>query len=173
MDKKIDEIFARQEITDILHLYARGFDRFHRQSLLDCFFPDSTFEFGDFSGSAAEFVDAGLEMIKDCKSVTHQISNIEIVLGGDCAAVECNYLAYHRRPNADNQQLEDYFLLGRYVDEFRRRDDQWRIKHRIGLQDCQRVFYPADSFVESLPASYSSQRYPDDQFYTLRQKLGV
>ena len=168
----IEALESRAEITEIIHAYARGFDRFDKDEVRNCFFAESTLVFGEFHGLAHDFVDAGMESIKNFKSVTHHITNISILVHGDLAIAESYYLAHQRIP-IEHEEQSDLFLMGRYVDEFCNRPEGWKIKHRIGLQDCLRKVVPADRTFDSVPASYVSARAPDDPFYLLKMKFGL
>lgn len=162
---------AIQAITDVLHSYSRGWDRYDRETIESCFFPDATMEFGYFEGTASEFIDGGLKGVAEVKSITHVISNIRIDIQGDHAVSECYFTAHHRRACATGQGDEDWFLIGRYLDQLQCRAGEWRISHRIGLQDCSRTFAPADISLDEMPESYHSARKPNDPLYGLLAKL--
>ena len=53
----IDEVIAKQEITDLVGRYMRGLDRLDRDLLPSTFHDDATTDYGFFQGGPDEFVD--------------------------------------------------------------------------------------------------------------------
>lgn len=122
----LEELIARQEITDVLHRYCRAVDRRDPDLLRSAYHPDATDDHGVYSGPVDGLVEFmlgdGLEMIH------HAISNIVIERDGDVARVECYLDAVHRRVDATGSW--DEMLKARYLDRFERRDGEWRIASR-------------------------------------------
>ena len=168
----LEELAARQAITEILYLYARGWDRYDEAALRACFHDDSTHAHGAFKGLSQDFVTRGLESTAAVKSMTHLITNPMIVLKGDHAVSECSYLAHHRRDAADGSGEEDMFVKGRYLDEFEKRDGVWKISHRIGLIDFERVVPPADKTLKNATPDQLGHRKPDDPLYAMLAAFG-
>lgn len=163
---------SRQQITDVLHRYARGWDRLDEETLRSCFHSDSTHQHGGFKGLSHDFITAGWKSVQVTKSMTHMISNIMIELEGDQAVSECYFLAHHRRPAKTNPEEDmDWFLKGRYLDRFERRNGEWKISHRTGLSDFARTFVPADTSFDSAPREQISLRKPNDPIYQLFKSL--
>lgn len=168
------ETEARQQITEILYRYARGWDRRDGEAILSCFFPDSTTRHGGFNGLSTDFVDVALKATEHVKAMNHMITNVSIEFAGDRAVSECYFLAHHRRPVKDSpDQEQDWFLKGRYLDKFERRDGVWKIVHRRGLHDYSRTFIPADTSLDAAAADQLSQRKPDDPLYSMLAELGA
>jgi len=161
---------AREQITEVLHRYARGWDRLDEEALRSCFFADSTHEHGAFKGLSSEFVSNGLAVVGKLRSVSHLITNVSIEIAGDRAVSECYFLAHHRREAAMGTD-EDWFLKGRYLDRFEERQGVWKIAHRRGLHDFSRTFRPADASLDAAPAGQRSARAPDDPWYALLASL--
>jgi hypothetical protein len=164
-------IIDRENIIEVMHRYARGWDRFDAAAIDACFFSDSTIQFGDFNGPASDFTQTGMLSIENVKAVIHQISNIQVDISGDKAVSECYYTAHHRRVSEEGEGEENWFLMGRYVDQFEKRSGEWRILHRLGLQDCSRTFYPADNSLDMCSANHLSQRKPEDPIYDFIKRL--
>lgn len=162
---------ARQQITDVLHRYARGWDRRDEEALRACFHEDSTHQHGSFNGLSRDFVRAGLASVRNVKTMTHMITNMSIEVVGDEAVSECYFLSHHRRPRKEGSGDEDWFLKGRYLDRFAKRNGVWRIVHRRGLHDFSRTFAPADTSLDAAPPEQLSALKPDDPLYAMLADL--
>jgi hypothetical protein len=171
MATRLDELEARQQITDVLHLYARGWDRLDESLLRSCFHADSLHQHGGFKGLSQDFITKAFPMVAKVKNTTHAISNATIELAGSKAVSECYFAAHHRRMNSDNSDEEDYFLSGRYVDKFEKRDGVWKIAARRGLNTLERILPRADKTMASAAPESLSQRKPDDPLYALLEEL--
>lgn len=162
---------ARQQITEVLHRYARGWDRRDEASLRSCFHADSTHQHGAYKGPSADFITAGLKGTANVRSMSHLITNVSIEVAGDRAVCECYFLSHHRRPRKDATGEEDWFMKGRYLDRFEKREGLWKIAHRRGLHDYARTFVPADTSLDAAPAEQLSGRKPEDPLYAMLAEL--
>jgi hypothetical protein len=165
--ESVDELDSRRQITDVLFRYARGWDRLDEEALRSCFFPDSKHQHGAFAGSSTDFITKGFAYISTIKGTTHAISNATIEIDGDRALSECYFAAHHRRMNKAATDEEDYYLSGRYLDRFERRDGVWKIAYRRGLNDTERVMPRADPVLSTAPADQLSGRKPNDPLYAM------
>ncbi|HEY8537880.1 MAG TPA: nuclear transport factor 2 family protein [Steroidobacteraceae bacterium] len=168
---KLQELEARQQITDVLYRYARGWDRLDEEALRSCFFPDAEHQHGGFKGKSQDFITRALPMVAKTRSTSHMISNVTIEIRGNAAVSECYFLAHHRRATTDGKDEEDYFLGGRYVDRFERRDGEWKIARRIGLNSLERVVPRADRSFETAAPDTFGKRKPEDPWYLLLEEL--
>jgi hypothetical protein len=137
----VEELIARQEITDVLHRYCRAVDRQDPDLLRSVYHPDATDDHGVYSGPVdglvAFMLNDGLEMIH------HAISNIVIERDGDVAKVEC------------------------YLDRVERRDGEWRIAHRHVVYDWGRIEPATQAWWDTLPGNWTfGSRDRDDPDYT-------
>lgn len=162
---------AREQITEVLYRYARGNDRADEAAIRSCFHPDSTHQHGSFKGLSSDFVPFAMKIITGLKTCTHMITNVSIDVVGDRAVSECYFLAHHRRRKKDAEGEEDFFLKGRYLDKFEKRDGLWKIVHRRGLHDFARVFDPASTLLDAAPPDQLSARKPDDPLYAMLAEL--
>lgn len=168
---RLDELEARQQITDVLHRYARGWDRLDEDALRSCFFADAEHQHSSFKGRSQDFITRALPMVAKTRSTSHAISNVTIEIRGNAAVSECYFFAHHRRATVDGADEEDYFLGGRYLDRFEKRDGLWKIAKRRGLNSLERVVPRADrTFATAAPDSFV-KRKPDDPLYTLLAEL--
>jgi len=168
---EITEMLDKQAITEVLYLYARGWDRRDEAALRKCFHEDSVHAHGAFKGKSHDFIDRGLKNTIAVKAMTHMITNPMVVVKGDRALAECHFLAHHRRDAADGSGEEDMFIKGRYLDVFEKRFGEWKIASRTGLHDFERIVPPADKTLAGAPADQLSQRKPDDPLYAMLAAL--
>lgn len=159
---------AKQAITEVLYLYARGWDRMDEEALRACFHPDSTHSHAGFEGLSHDFIDFGLKACRSVSGMSHLITNPMIVVTGDQAISECSFLAHHRRPRADGGVgEEDMFLKGRYLDRFEQRAGLWRIARREAFHDFERIEPPADQTLAAMPPEQKGRFKPDDALYRM------
>ncbi|HRP71707.1 MAG TPA: nuclear transport factor 2 family protein [Luteimonas sp.] len=171
LQKRLDQLEARQQITDVLYRYARGWDLLDEQMLRSCFFDDAQHQHGGYKGQSQDFITIALPVVAKTRSTSHAISNVFIELRGDAAVADCYFFAHHRRNNAEGTDEEDYFLGGRYLDRFEKRDGVWKIARRRGLNSLERVVPRADrSFARAAADSFVG-RTPDDPFYAFLAEL--
>ena len=170
--KAIEALLDKQAIAERLHLYARGWDRMQRALILDTFHPDATIRLGSFAGAAHALMNMWLDACTTRKSITHLISNLLVELNGDAALSEAHFLAHHRRAATEDAAEHDWFIKGRYLDRFERRDDRiWRVADRVVVLDFERIVPPADPELAALPQDARGQFYPDDPLYALLGSL--
>jgi hypothetical protein len=127
---QIDELPARQAITDQLAVYCRGMDRIDVDLARSVFHPDAVADYGAmFRGSGYEFVQFHAEVHPAMETHVHHLGSISITVDGDHAGSETYVLARLRSRNAEGE-LSDTISHGRYVDRWERRQGIWRISHR-------------------------------------------
>lgn len=167
-EDELDLLVEKQAILEALYRYARGWDRFDRGLVLDAFHPDATISHGGFEGRAHELMTLWLDACVTRKSMTHLITNALIEVSGDLAISEAHFLAHHRRAATSDAGEKDWFIKGRYLDRFERRaDGRWKIAHRTGVLDFERLVDPADPELSLLPLEARGRFKPDDPLYAL------
>ncbi len=131
--REIQQLLAKQAITEVLHRYSRGVDRRDRAILASVYWPDAHDDHIVFKGSGDALLDylcAAVEYLR----TAHRISNILIDLDGDNAAACESYVwAYHSVPMPNG--TEDVIFGGRYLDRFEKRHGEWRIARRKLMLD--------------------------------------
>jgi len=166
-----DVMDARAQITEVVHRYARANDRVDEALFRSCFWPDSTHQHGSFKGKSQDFATRAIGIVSKLRTCSHLITNVSIELVGDKAVSECYFLAHHRRTKKSGEGEEDWFLKGRYLDRFEKRDGVWKIAHRRGLHDFARTFDPADTSLDAAPAEQLSVHSTDDPLYAMLADL--
>jgi len=166
-DDRLAILEDRQRIQDVLMQYARGWDRLDEQMLRDCFFPDATHEHGGFEGQSQDFITGGLVSVGKVIATRHMITNIWIEVDGDRAISECYFAASHRRFDKTGEREEDYFLQGRYLDRFERREGRWKIAHRLGVNELKWIEPRLERDVSLAVEEQRAHRKPLDPYYAM------
>lgn len=135
---KIEALIARQEIAEVIYRYARGIDRLNFDLVRDCYHPDAYDDHGSFSGSVEEFIVAAKNFLARWTATQHFMGNMLIEVDGDKAKAETYAVAYHRREDVNGNGKDDVMGI-RYVDRFERRNNSWRIAHRVVATEWRRV----------------------------------
>lgn len=87
-----------------------------------------------FVGNAKEWVDFIIPMHKGARISRHAITNPMIVLRGDRAFCESQYVV-SLRVDLPTGGSVDVHSEGRYLDVLERRDEIWKISHRLVIND--------------------------------------
>ena len=133
MDQTLQEVVDKQAITERLLDYARGVDRIDHGLICSVFHPDARLDYGAmFSGTREEFADFIGLVHPAMQTHSHHLSNMRITVDGDRAGSETYVLVWLRSEGSDGH-VNDTVNSGRYVDEWRRTSDGWRIVRRSYL----------------------------------------
>jgi hypothetical protein len=129
----------QQEIRDVIYRYCRGIDRRAYDLVRSCYHADATDDHGDFRGGVDEFiayVERGLDRFE---RTMHFIGNTLIEPAGERARAESYCVAYHHLRASRTKPERDYVVGLRYVDDFERRDGEWRIAARVCVFEWSRI----------------------------------
>jgi hypothetical protein len=144
----VDDLLAREEITDVVKALARGTDRLDRELMASCYHPDGTDDHNVFRGTGTEFAQWVVDTLPHFQATMHFIGPPRIRNDLDVAKVDTYCVAHHvSKPDADGLQTD--MVLGlRYVDRFERRDGTWLIAARVCAFDWSYTveFDPARGF---------------------------
>jgi hypothetical protein len=135
------ELAAKDAIKEVIYRYSHGIDRRDWKVLNDVFWPDSRLEYGLYNDTGAGFAAIIKQVYGDLKvDVTqHFIGNCILRVDGDKAIGETYVRAFHRVPKAAGGGYEEVIMGARYLDNFERRGDEWRISVRKVVFDWFRV----------------------------------
>lgn len=134
MDERVAELLDKQEITEALYRYCRGFDRLDADLVRSAYHSDGVDDHGHTVADRDSFVSGMIAHLRDTyDTTTHTIGNILIELAGDVAHVESSCIAAHTRTTAGRTWIDT--VTSRYVDRFTRRDGAWRIARRTVVVD--------------------------------------
>jgi len=133
-----DELADREAIRDVLFRYARASDRCDEALLRSVYWPEAHDEHLEFSGTAEEFIAYSLPILRAMRYNMHMLGNILIAIDGDKADVETYFQGYHSVEQDGVRR--DVIAAGRYLDNFERRGQEWRIIRRFVTVDWFREF---------------------------------
>jgi hypothetical protein len=129
-DADLRELVDRLEIAEVLADYVRGADRVDVELIRSVFHPGATADYGEmFRGTGHGFADFIGSVHPGLDAHHHQLGSISIRLDGDRAASE-TYVTVHLRFRRADGSSAMTTSLGRYLDEWVRRDGRWRISGR-------------------------------------------
>lgn len=137
------QISDRESIRDIIHLYTHAIDRRRWDIMPNLFHEEAVFLFGEVEGDWEGFVEQAKAIIDPMPATHHQIGNILFHFDGNKAQTETYCTATHIVP-ADYPDGFPFPSLGkryvatvglRYIDEFEKRNGEWRILNRNGVFD--------------------------------------
>lgn len=164
----LQALLDREAIRETMNAYCRGIDRGDEAALRSAYWEDATDRHGAYNGSAKGFIDYAVKARASGARMIHQVSNVSIVLKGTQAAVESYFQAF-QYDNDPEGQLRETFLIGRYVDRFEKRGDEWRVAARTVIYDWMKEGTAPDGdettrFGERSP---QGRMKPDDAWYAL------
>jgi hypothetical protein len=134
-----DELADREAIRDVLACYCRASDRADEDMLRAIYWPDAHDTHLEFSGNAEEFIAYSLPILRAMRYNMHMIGNILISpIKNNRADVETYFQGYHSIEFEGVRR--DAFAAGRYLDNFEKRGDEWRIKKRFVTVDWFRDY---------------------------------
>lgn len=167
------QLADREAIRHCLMRYCRAIDRMDENLLLSVYWPDAVDEHLEFTGSPEEFVQYSFPLMQKMDQTMHTLSNILIEINSDRAQVESYFHAFHRLKGDGQETPKDLVLGGRYLDQFEKRNREWRISRRMVVVDWFRN-YPdsADWSTGPLGTQISpGTRKPDDPSYRFLDQL--
>lgn len=148
---RISEKLTRFEIVELMWRYSRAVDRHDNALLESLFWPDCEISYTNlFSGNREQFLDWVNSHHED-SYINHQHhTTVHIVdVDGDTASGEHYCIVFLQRPDGS-------ILLssGRYLQQFERRDGEWRILVREFIPEISSPNLPGGmSRITSTPAS--------------------
>lgn len=133
-DPAVQELLDKQAIGEVIARYSRTLDWLDDEGQAGCYWPDAAIDYGFFKGTAAEFVPVVMRIERISQRRWHFLAGLQITLrGADRASAECYGLATGVREK-DGQWTGNLYG-GRYIDEFAKRGDEWRIARRQYVMD--------------------------------------
>lgn len=161
-----DELADREAIRDCLFRYSRAIDRCDVDLLRTAYWPDAIDDHTGFKGNVEELIAWAVPKLKTMDQNIHLIGNILIRLNGATAAVESYFWSV---AILNYEGKRDTVACGRYLDQFERRNDEWRIAARLVVTDWFRD-YPdsADWKIGpfGMPDAERGVANPKDKSYT-------
>ena len=141
MNQALDDLLAKQAITEALADYCRAMDRIDDALGRSVFHPDATADYGAmFDGTGHGFIDFVHVAHSGMVGQHHQIGNVRIEIEGDQASSETYVTATLRLKNGEG--LLEIRSLGRYLDRWEKRAGRWAIMQRHyvhGMDETRQV----------------------------------
>lgn len=164
----LEELLAKQAITELLYKYPRALDRLDRELLTSLAHPEATVKFGNWNFKDWKaYVDFMMKAHADMDGNEHRITNILIEVRGDKAVSESTGTATllvkaEKKPDT----YEERWMHSRYLDRWSKRGGRWALDSRITLTDYRRIkFLTADDVKANYQTGARSGR--DDASYQL------
>lgn len=147
--EKLNYLWDRQQIRDVIHLYSRGVDRHDVELMLKVFHPDAIDEHGNDVNGMPDFTEWANKVHEDDFGLhLHNITTHNCEIVGDVAHCETYVLA-----GLATKDGRDIWLIGgRYLDRLTRISGEWKIAFRRTMIDW--LSKSANIFTDPLFASY-------------------
>ena len=129
------ELTAKEAIREVLYRYCRAIDRGDLELLKSVYHPDGVDVHPTvFVGNAQEWASFIIPKHRAVRISRHSIANPLIELRGDRAFCESQYTVSFRVDLPDDRAV-DLHSEGRYLDVLEYRSKEWKIRHRIVVND--------------------------------------
>ncbi len=158
------EISDRLEIMAQIYTYCRAVDRIDVELGYSVFHPDSRAIFPNFENSGHNWIDTVCKLHRGLLYTSHQVTNVIINVNGDRAGSEAYVTARNRLQEGD--KVVERLHVGRYVDEWSRRDGLWKIDKRECVID-----FNSSSEVTQMYDAHRARRDKTDPSYAVLQPL--
>ena len=137
--QKVTELSAHDQIRQLAARYSRGVDRLDADLMKSAYWPDGTDDHGVFVGNAMDFCDRVVSSHERFISTMHCIMNhaIEVDEEAGTGRGEIYNVTYVFREESGRKLLETWW--GRYLDNYERRNGEWRIKARVCVHEYTRA----------------------------------
>ncbi len=172
MNGKLRALLDKQEITELVHSFARAADRHDHERMRSLYHPDAIDDHGAFfKGLAMEFIDRLPEIQAPMQILHHNITTVNIELDGDYAEGEVYVLAFHQV--ATDEGLVDLLIGGRYFDKYEKRGGVWKFSHRAVVADWTRYHEPSAVVLDHpmIEGSHIGRPGPTDPSYSFFRLL--
>lgn len=135
----LQRIIDEQAIREVLLRYCRGIDRRQFDLVRSCYHPDAFDDHGSFKGNVEDFIAHCQSGLAFYERTMHFMGNLYIEVDGDSARSEAYTIAHHRLSAKGSKPARDHLVGFRYIDDFTRRDGEWRIQRRVCVFEWTRT----------------------------------
>ena len=139
MDQQLQELLDKKACEELVVRYGRTQDWLDTPGQDSCFWPDADIDFGFFVGNGADWVKTVMPHEQAAIRRWHMSTSVIIEVHGDKATGECYGIAVGSNPG-DSGELVDNMYGGRYLDEFEKRNGEWRLSKRTYVLDWATQF---------------------------------
>lgn len=151
----IDQLIAIEACREAARRYSYGVDRLDADTMRSAYWPDGTDDHGTFRGNAHDFVEHCMRGHTRWAWTMHNIFNhrVDVDPSGEVARGEVYNVSLLMR--RDERVLDTWY--GRYLDEYERRNGEWRILHRV----CVHHGDTSQTIPEEMPIDAAAFRQGD------------
>lgn len=144
----IEESLQRERIRNVIYNYCRAIDERRFDDVMNAFSADAKIKHGSYDGTAKNFVDFLSNILNRMDVTLHNLGGIIVTFeDAELAHSHATFSSFHRvsgehaqvGPVVTNGVETDWIVAGRYRDTFKLINDEWKIIHRIGSTDWDRV----------------------------------
>lgn len=129
----LDQLVAREAIRECAFRYSRGVDRLDAELMKSAYWPEATDDHGRFIGNGHEFAERVVGTHDRWAASMHCVYNHSIEFDDDAhARGEIYNVTYLVAKDGGPWSV----WLGRYLDRYERRGDEWRIIHRTCVHEA-------------------------------------
>ena len=172
IEEKVLSLWDKQEISEVINKFARALDRVDGELMKSTYWEDAIEEHQDpiypdlfsWNENAHKFVPLAMKGFEALEVTQHRISNILIELDGEAAKAEAYVYAYHVAKD-ENGVAHEGILGGRHLFDFVKKDDVWKIQHRVTIFDWNRNNVASAIWSENFSRHLRGQRDENDASY--------
>jgi SnoaL-like domain len=150
-DPEVQALLDKQAIGEVIARYSRTLDWLDDAGQASCYWPDAAVDYGFFKGTASDFLPVVMQIERGSQRRWHFLGGLQIKLCSESAASAENYGIASGVREADGVWTGTMYG-GRYLDEFEKRDGEWRISARQYIMDW------------SMPMGVQNDGTPDPAF---------
>lgn len=169
-DAALDRLLDKEALRDLAARYARAIDRRDQALLRSVYHDDAIDDHGVvFCDQAAVFVVQQPDIMAPFAITAHYLCNQSYRIENDRADGELYFIAYHR---VDGPAPQHIIVGGRYLDNYERRADEWRIAHRRLVWDSFLTLDASSADMTQLAALGIVGGKDDDRSYQALPLMG-
>ncbi|GAA0759422.1 hypothetical protein FHS52_000840 [Erythromicrobium ramosum] len=132
----LQELLDKQAIQELIARYSRTLDWVDDAGQAGCYWPDAAIDYGFFKGTAADFVPVVMAVERSTGRRWHLLSSLAVKLtSATTAEGECYGIALGFRREDESEPYKGNMYGGRYLDQYEKRDGEWRISSRRYIMD--------------------------------------
>ncbi|WP_301751941.1 nuclear transport factor 2 family protein [uncultured Erythrobacter sp.] len=132
----LQELLDKQAIQELIARYSRTLDWVDDAGQAGCYWPDAAVDYGFFKGTAADFVPVVMAVERSTGRRWHLLSSLAVKLtSATTAEGECYGIALGFRREDEAEPYSGNMYGGRYLDQYEKRDGEWRISSRRYIMD--------------------------------------
>ena len=143
MDARLQEMLDHYEIRKTLAEYCHACDRADADAMASVYTGDDSFDdHGHVQAPGPEYARTMTQLILErTDAIWHVLGQSLIKVDGDSAVAETFFMAQMSLPEKDGERPRINQLSGRFVDQLKRVDGTWKIKHRTCVRDTSITLY--------------------------------